>query len=122
MLDPDCFEDYDEAQLPNKLKSRVQVEEYQQNFYPYKCIGVVLSHSKGRETCGTGFLVSSCLVLTAAHNFCRLDQNSIVKNTQCLFFPFDKSGINLKKPINVPKLDVCSKYIAILEEIIKLKQ
>ena len=42
---PEDFDTYDEADLPNAAKKRVQLELYKQKLYPYKCIGVVLGQT-----------------------------------------------------------------------------
>ena len=100
MLDPDYFDDYDEAEMSTSAKKRVQLELYKQKLYPYKCIGVVLSQTKmGEISNATGFLVSSCLVLTSAHTFCRIGKETLIKAKPTLFFEYGQNGLNNNRPI-----------------------
>lgn len=102
MLEPEKFDGYDEAEVPNSAKKRVQLELYKQNLYPFKCIGVVLGQTAtGEIGYATGFLVSSCLVLTSAHTFCSVGKEEVIKIAPSLFFEFEQKGLNKNKAIEI---------------------
>ncbi len=63
----------DERLIVPGVDRRKQVGSYDLGFYPHNCIGPLISRS-GYEKCfATGFLISSCLVLTSAHTFYNID-------------------------------------------------
>ena len=101
MLDPDYFDDYDEAETTS-AKKRVQLELYKQQLYPYKCIGVVLAQTEmGEVFNATSFLVSSCLALTSAHTLCKIGKGTLIKAKPTLFFEYEQNGLNIKRPIKI---------------------
>ena len=56
------------------LDRRKQVGPHDLGFYPHNCIGPLISRSGFEKCFATGFLISSCLVLTSAHSFYNIDE------------------------------------------------
>jgi hypothetical protein len=64
------FDECDEKKEYSPDYDRVKVNSSHTYGYPYNCIGKISGLWNGEPVEGTGFLVSSCLVLTSAHTFC----------------------------------------------------
>jgi len=58
----------DEIDFPDKHKLK-PVTSQDAKTYPFNCIGLLIGKTQqGKDVIGTGFLIASDLVLTAAHN------------------------------------------------------
>lgn len=87
MLEPENFDSYDLNVVPRSSRSRKQPQFYEQNLFPFNCIVFILGQMEtGYLSYATGFLVSSCLVLTSAHPFCIAGNEGVIKIKPNLFF------------------------------------
>lgn len=66
--------------------------------FPNSCVGAILATYKGKPMKGTGFLLSSNLVLTVAHNVCSREG---VEINDILFYPGVSGDHTLKDSYRV---------------------
>ena len=80
--------------------------------HPYNCVGFIISEYKDKITVGTGFLVASNVILTAAHNICQVNSdNDLVFAYKAYYqMPINSMGHSIKIKLTTA-LSYSSKYL-----------
>ena len=102
---------------------RKQVSAHDLAFYPHNCIGALISRSSLEKCFATGFLISSCLVLTSAHTFYNIDEitkESIKEFKPQLFYIDIENVLEDKKATNVVDYRFCQKFVDITDQMLAL--
>lgn len=80
--------------------------------YPYNCIGLICANQSGKKFNATGSLLSSNIVLTAAHTILAVEKGRIrrIKPENLVFYPQICGELKAGKESMVVDLRICSKY------------
>jgi hypothetical protein len=81
--------------------------------YPYNCIGLIWASHSGKKYQATGSLLSSNIVLTAAHTMLTVEKDSKIRKIepdQVVFYPQACGELKPGKESMVTDYRICSKY------------